>query len=365
MDTQDLFGSPVARRCERAAAELRAGRPVLVSEGARSIAVLALDSAEEDVYDAFARVAEGTHGLVLTAERAGVLGLDAVAALTPLRGVSFQEATALGYGQDPVAPKRTERLSSLHAEAIQLSRLALLLPALACAEIDPASDIFADCPEIRVGDVETGRQTDGRRFAIVSRAPVPLRGVENAEFVVFRGGFAQRDQVAIVVGSFDPAGVVPVRVHSSCLTGDLFGSLKCDCGDQLRNGLATLEARGGGVLVYLDQEGRGTGIASKMRAYSLQCDGLDTVDADAMLGYPADGRRYEAAVAMLEGLGIRRIELVTNNPRKIELLRASGIDVVGRAAVYGEVTPQNRAYLRTKAVRAGHLIDVADLAGKA
>jgi GTP cyclohydrolase II len=195
----------------------------------------------------------------------------------------------------------------------------------------------------------------------VARTPVPLADVGTCDFVVFRGGLAQRDQIAIVVGEPDPTRPVPVRVHSSCITGDLFGSLKCDCGDQLRLGLRILKERGGGVLLYLDQEGRGTGIGAKMRAYAFQNHGLDTVDADAQLGFGADERRYEAAVAMLQGLGIRTIELLTNNPHKIALLAAGGIDVANRVPVMGTVTPENAGYLRTKADRAGHLMDLAEL----
>jgi GTP cyclohydrolase II len=178
------------------------------------------------------------------------------------------------------------------------------------------------------------------------------------QFAVFRGGVAQRDQVAIIVGHPDADAVVPVRVHSSCLTGDLFGSLKCDCGDQLRQGLLKLKELGGGVLLYLDQEGRGTGIAAKMRAYGYQHDGLDTIDADAQLGFGADERRYDAAVAMLGLLGIRRIKLLSNNPSKVERLRAAGVDVVDREPVTGLITAENEHYLRTKAARAGHALDV-------
>ncbi|RBC86479.1 GTP cyclohydrolase, partial [Xanthomonas oryzae pv. oryzae] len=159
-------------------------------------------------------------------------------------------------------------------------------------------------------------------------------------------------------GQPDLMSAVPVRVHSSCLTGDLFGSLKCDCGDQLRHGLAKLKELGGGVLLYLDQEGRGTGIAAKMRAYGYQHAGLDTIDADAQLGFGPDERRYGSAVAMLQGLGIGRIRLLTNNPAKAERLRAAGIAVEDRIAITGDITAENEQYLRTKAARAGHALDV-------
>jgi GTP cyclohydrolase II len=175
--------------------------------------------------------------------------------------------------------------------------------------------------------------------------------------VVFRGGPVLRDQVAIVVGDPDPARPVLVRMHSACLTGDLFGSLRCDCGDQLRNALTDLATEEGGVLLYLDQEGRGTGIRNKMRAYALQDDGLDTIDADATLGYAPDERRYEIAAGMLAKLGYRRVRLLTNNPDKLAGLQRAGIEVVGRRALPGTIREENRSYLSTKVHRAGHLLN--------
>jgi GTP cyclohydrolase II len=352
------FGVDTAVRCERAAAELRAGRPILLEGDGATVAVLSLDTATPDSYRAFARAAGDRHQLFLTAPRAGVLGLDVeYGALVPLAGMSFEAASRLGYLKDAPAPGAWGAADEADEEAAALARLSLLLPAVVILR-DPDMRAYSDCMRLRRGDLRAAGEEVSQSFEIVARTPVPLRGIEQAEFVVFRGGLAQRDQIAIVVGDPDPSRPVPVRVHSSCLTGDLFGSLKCDCGDQLRGGLATLQERGGGVLVYLDQEGRGTGIGSKMRAYGLQCEGLDTVDADAVLGFGTDERRYEAAVAILLALGYTRVDLLTNNPAKIAHLRAGGIEVVGRTPSVGEVTDQNRDYLRTKARRAGHMIDV-------
>src|SRR5262249_44273975 len=148
-----------------------------------------------------------------------------------------------------------------------------------------------------------------------------------------------------------------VRAHSACLTGDLFGSLRCDCGDQLHNALVQLAGEKGGILLYLDQEGRGTGIRNKMRAYALQDEGLDTIDADATLGYAPDERSYEIAASMLAKLGFRRVRLLTNNPDKVEGLQRAGIEVVGRRPLLGTITDENRSYLSTKVHRAGHLLN--------
>ena len=298
----------------------------------------------------------------MTAERAEALGLTAPnGALVPLRGLSYEKACALGYEMRSPSPRSWSEAPSSLSAFCELSRLALLLPALVVARIDPDDSAFAGSAEISVEDIVAAEDAE-TRFEIVARTEVPLRDVTKAEFVVFRGGLSQRDQVAIVVGDPNLAHPVPIRIHSSCLTGDLFGSLKCDCGDQLREGLRLIELRGGGVLLYLDQEGRGTGIGAKMRAYGYQSHGLDTIDADAALGFGPDARRYGAAVAMLNRLGIKSVELLTNNPTKAAFLEEAGIAVTRRTAVLGAVTEENRGYLTTKAERAGHALDVAAIA---
>lgn len=360
----DLFGDPSAVIVERAVAELRAGRPVRLREAEdRQLVVLALDNASPHSHAAFAALAGDAMALLITGTRATTLGLpprDSMrlpAAHLPLAGL-IRLAWHRPSVPDTAPPPLPSHSPALDAAAIELSRLSLLLPALLVVDIPDGSTDWDQAFVLSSALLSTARATGGRSYEIVARTVVPLRDVGPSEFVVFRGGIAQRDQVAILVGNPSLHSSVPVRVHSSCLTGDLFGSLKCDCGDQLRHGLIALQAKGGGVLLYLDQEGRGTGIAAKMRAYGFQNDGLDTIDADAQLGHAPDGRRYEAAVAMLAALGIERIELLSNNPTKAARLSAGGITVTGCSPVTGEVTDENEHYLRTKASRAGHLLDV-------
>ena len=148
-----------------------------------------------------------------------------------------------------------------------------------------------------------------------------------------------------------------MRLHSACLTGDVFGSRRCDCGDQLRLALARLEAKGGGIILYLRQEGRGLGLVNKMRTYQLQDDGLDTIDANAVLGFDDDERDYGVAVRMLELLGCKRVLMLTNNPAKLEGLAQAGIEVSGRIPLQGPINSDNRRYLTAKATRAGHKLD--------
>jgi GTP cyclohydrolase II len=174
--------------------------------------------------------------------------------------------------------------------------------------------------------------------------------------VVFRDG-SGGTPIAVVVGSPDTTLPVPVRLHSACLTADVFGSRRCDCGDQLRLALVQLAQRGGGIVLYLEQEGRGLGLANKIRTYQLQDGGLDTVDANSVLGFDDDERDYGIAVRMLQMLGCTRVRLMTNNPSKLDGLSRAGIDVSGRMPLHGPINADNRRYLAAKATRAGHQLD--------
>lgn len=346
---------------ERAVAELRYGRPVVITEGDRKLAAVALDCVAPSLYDQFAAATDGFHNLLLTAPRAGRLGIAGNRdVITPLAGLGFDDASRLAYALGAEKPSLWQPADALASQSAELARIALLLPAMVLADVSATSDRFAGCCEIAASRLK-GADVARQRFDKVVRTRVPLKDYGDADFVVFRGGLAQKDQVAIIVGKPDMSKAVPIRIHSSCITGDLCGSLKCDCGDQLRNGLALLKQAGGGVLLYLDQEGRGTGIGAKMRAYGYQHLGLDTIDADAELGLSEDHRRYEAAVAMLRHLNISKVAVYTNNPTKIAGLKLGGIDVEARAAVTGRVTAENENYLRTKTLRAGHMMDLETL----
>tara|TARA_B100000963_G_C22342502_1_gene543600 strand:+ start:42 stop:674 length:633 start_codon:yes stop_codon:yes gene_type:complete len=165
------------------------------------------------------------------------------------------------------------------------------------------------------------------------------------------------DHVALTLGDMGGPDPVLIRVHSECLTGDAFGSLRCDCGPQLHAALEAIKTKGWGCLLYLRQEGRGIGLHAKIQAYNLQDKGVDTLDANLMLGYPGDARDYQIAANMLNYLGIEMVSLLTNNPNKIDQLKAYGIDVVNREPLIVGVGDSNRSYLETKADRMGHSIE--------
>jgi GTP cyclohydrolase II len=344
---------------ERSIAEIRSGRPVLLSAGgARAVAVNVESLAAQSI-GPLEEMAQGRARLLLTAPRLRRLGLDrSEAGAIALPHIDLARIHSLSFDIEARIDAPVAALSELGQAALELARIALVLPALLLIEIEPSEAVGTglvgtDAAAIR--DYQAARVRDLR---ILSRAPVPLEGAPETEFVVFRGGEGLRDQVAVIVGHPDPAKAVTVRLHSACLTGDLFGSLKCDCGDQLRHTARYMAEHDGGVLLYLDQEGRGNGLANKIRAYQLQAQGFDTYDADEVLGFEHDQRRYDFAAAMLKQLGIARVRLMTNNPAKIVALETAGLEVVSAQRIHGRKTDQNIRYLTSKRDRAGHLIEI-------
>lgn len=349
---------------ERALSEVRAGRGVLIEAEGGDVLVVAAETfgreAAAELEAAGAREAR----LVLPAPRLMKLGAPrAQAGSVALQPLDAERVAALALRVDasvdaPVAPA-----SALDMAALELLGLALVLPAAVVVALPP--EARAGVARVSRADLMAYRASQVARLRIVGRAPVPLEGAGETEFVVFRGGEGLRDQVAIVVGRPDLSAPVAVRLHSACLTGDLFGSLKCDCGDQLRQAVRRMAEGDGGVLLYLDQEGRGNGISNKMRAYALQAQGFDTYDADAALGFDLDQRRFDFAAEMLRQLGVSSVRVLTNNPQKIAALAAAGLDVASDQRVLGRPTAENVRYLAAKRDRAGHYIDFEALAARA
>ena len=235
--------------------------------------------------------------------------------------------------------------------ALNLAQQAHVLPALISYRVQDVDE------KMLAASVQQARQyrEQGGDLMTLSHASIPSKYADNITLTVFREQHGGAEHVAIMVGQPDLSGPVSVRLHSSCFTGDILGSLKCDCGEQLQRAIETMAESHGGVVLYVSQEGRGIGLSSKLLAYQLQDMGLDTIEANQQLGFTADERRYSAAVNMLEKLGINSISLMTNNPLKIEALKAQGIDVVSRTPSPATVNVHNARYLETKRTRSGHL----------
>ncbi len=344
------------RDVARAIDALRRGWPVRIA-GTGFLAVETADEASLAVFDA-----GGPADLLISGNRAVTLKLanqrEAVPT-GPVRmertGMSLAEATAvadpaLDLSRPLKGPFRAREVGCDRAAgaAIALARRAGLLPALFLG-----GEAGADSVSLAPEDVESFELAMTLRIA--SRARLPTRFAEQAEIVAFRSDDDGAEHVALLVGA--RSGKPPlVRLHSECLTGDVLGSLKCDCGPQLDSALEAIGGSGWGILLYLRQEGRGIGLVNKLRAYALQDQGFDTVDANLRLGFADDERRYTLAARMLGALAQDEVRLLTNNPAKVAGLEAAGIRVTERVGLKAGGNRYNRDYLETKRSRSGHAL---------
>lgn len=343
--------SDAARRAARGIDALRRGWPVRIG----SLDLLAVESASDAAFASF-----GGSDLILSGERAATLKLTnqrAAASPGPVQvtaaGTSVAAALAIADPSLDLAypmkgPFLTAPVSDAEAaaDAILLARHAGILPALFLRSAPGPVEV-----DMEIGDVKA--LLDPARLVIAARARLPVAAAETAEIVAFRSPDEASDHVALIIGRNNDRPPV-VRLHSECLTGDVLGSLKCDCGPQLHSALAAMAAEDWGILLYLRQEGRGIGLVNKLRAYALQDQGFDTVDANIRLGFPVEARDFAIAARMLALLGRTRVRLMTNNPEKVAGLAAEGIEVVERLPLALPTNPHNEHYLATKRDRTGH-----------
>jgi GTP cyclohydrolase II len=343
-----------------AIAMLRSGRPVRVAAD-QDLTIAAVETTTPELLDL--RDPDHRARLMISGQRAAALKLanerDAANPEAPVmieRAPWLDTEAALALvdpGRDldrgplgPLHPLSPDCIDAGRA-ALALARSAGLLPALWVLDTDNSDAVIA------LDDIV--RERSQSSVEIAARAKLPLDDMPPTQIVAFRASDDGQEHVALLVGAF--GGKPPlVRLHSECLTGDVFGSLKCDCGPQLKEALRIIGDAGGGVLLYLRQEGRGIGLANKVRAYSLQDRGLDTVDANRRLGFADDERDYGHAAAMLRALGIDRVRLLTNNPDKVTGLSDAGIDVTERVSHQMAANPHNADYLATKRKKSGHLL---------
>jgi GTP cyclohydrolase II len=352
---------------DRAVAELRRGGMVALT-AADGVVILLL-AAEAVTGGSLARLAAaaGTPpALVVSGARAAALGLGAGSAPAVL--VTAAEALTAPWVAslaDPLtAPRQPAGLSlpdapppNWAAAAVALVKLARLLPAAVVAPaVTGTAGAVGNLLAVATADVLAYPRSAAHGLRRVAEARVPLAEAEDCRVVAFRPADGGIEHLAVIVGRPDRDAPVLTRLHSECFTGDLLGSLRCDCGDQLKGAIAALAAAGSGVLLYLAQEGRGIGLVNKLRAYSLQDDGFDTLDANQQLGFDDDERIYLPAAEMLRLLGIARVRLLTNNPAKVEGLARHGVTVTERVPHVFPSNVHSRRYLKTKATRGGHLL---------
>jgi GTP cyclohydrolase II len=342
---------------------VHSGRPIIITSPRETLVALPVERIDDQRWTAFARFcAPAIPFLVVTQQRAGVLGLTASApvALRLAAGLSAEQILSLASDAKMDTGVETELLdagphSPAATAAIELAKMAQSLPAVLAASVPAgwASNVAVPIASVPARAIAEFRRRLPASLRLAAQSQIPLQGGISARFAIFTDMLGH-SQTAVIVGQPDFSKPVLVRLHSACLTGDVFGSRRCDCGDQLRLALVRLQKAGGGIILYLAQEGRGLGLGNKMRTYRLQDAGLDTVDANTALGFEHDERDYLIAARMLKMLGCRRVLLLSNNPAKIVGLGEAGIEVAGSIPLVTPVTSHNRRYLTAKATRAGH-----------
>lgn len=382
MDDSSLTAPLVA--VDRAGSELRRGGVVVIHHPQRALLVGAAEASDAGLLARLETLAKAQARLMITARRASVIGVPGdypqsrqgagVVALTVPHPI---EETLVAVLSDPAAAINSNNPpptlpTGCHAEpvasgdpaeaAVILTKLARLLPAALVVELSfPEGQLPQDWavtngfPVVSAEAITHYHETAARTLRQVGDARVPLEGAENTRIIAFRPADGGIEHLAIVIGTPDPQQPILARLHSECFTGDLLGSLRCDCGDQLRGAILAISEAGSGVLLYLAQEGRGIGLVNKLRAYQLQDSGFDTLDANGQLGFDDDERIYQPAAEMLRQLGFDQVRLMTNNPLKVEALARHGITITERVPHIFQTNVHNLSYLRTKAIKGGHL----------
>lgn len=356
------FAPDITERLARARGDLRMGVPVVLSEGWVVCAVETLDQRRFDDL----RAQKATPVLTITQWRARTLKVQVydgdIARIAVPQDRSLTWVQSLADPADDLNHPMKGPLQSLrdgptgpHRAAIALTKAARLLPAVISVAIERPTE-FAAQHNLTLVSGDAALTAAVAPFHRIIHARLPLEVSEAGRLHIFRPDDGAEEHYAVEIGRPDRGKPVLARLHSACFTGDLLGSLKCDCGPQLRGALAQMGAEGAGVLLYLNQEGRGIGLANKMRAYSLQDQGFDTVEANHRLGFEDDERDFRIGADILKQMGFASARLMTNNPAKVARMEASGVTVTERVPLKVGGNLHNRAYLATKAAKSGHLL---------
>ncbi|MDB6452538.1 GTP cyclohydrolase II [Falsirhodobacter sp. 20TX0035] len=353
-----MLSLTITERLARARSDLRLGLPVALTGGAPAL-VAAVEALTPERLEEMRAL--GPLELAITARRAQTLKAHAYdgdvariavgdAPLSWLRAVADPAGDLANPLKGPFHGVRGGDAVA-HRAGVQLAKTAQLLPAVVVVRA-PAPDILTALP----ADVALAEMAREHALTPVISARLPMVASEAGRVHIFRPHDDTAEHYAIEIGRPDRDAPVLARLHSACFTGDVLGSLKCDCGPQLRAALAEMGAQGAGVLLYLNQEGRGIGLANKMRAYALQDQGFDTVEANHRLGFEDDERDFRLGAGILRQMGFSAVRLLTNNPAKIRMMESHGVTVAERVPLKVGQTAQNSRYLATKAAKSGHLL---------
>ena len=369
---EQQLGKPTSRRAlDEAILAFRRGDPVLLDGDNGAVLAVAAELVTDAGLNQLRNMSSRRLSVVVTRRRAVALGLAPRSALSGAVRITVaphlsaavirklaDPAASLGAEPPGLGPQPASAEPGALA-AVALAKLADLLPAALVLWLVPAEAALARRrADFAVVDMTAvlDRRAATAGLERVTEARVPLAGAEDARLIAFRPGDGGTEHLAILIGSPDPKSGVLARLHSECFTGDVLASLRCDCGEQLQGAISTIAEAGGGVLLYLAQEGRGIGLVNKLRAYQLQDAGFDTIDANEQLGFDADERVYQPAAEMLRQLGFTAVRLLTNNPEKVASLQRYGINVIERVPHVFPANGHNERYLNTKATRSGHIL---------
>lgn len=369
-DTPNCLVPTPREHIARAVGDLRMGLPCLLRKGDARVIAVAIETVGPARFGAL-QVMFGTPEMVMTVERALAVMTPAAAsnaAATPVRIRPPENADFAWY--QTLADTRFDKPSlsagplhilrtgdtTAHKVAIRLAKKAELLPSVALFAVNDVHALESLSLTALDADMVRHDLAEAPMLLPVAAAALPLEAHDVSKLHIFRDPDGCMEHYAIEIGTPDRSGPVLSRLHSACFTGDVLGSLKCDCGPQLRTALARMGEEGAGVLLYLNQEGRGIGLANKMRVYDLQAQGFDTVEANHRLGFEDDERDFRVAATMLQTLGFGSIRLLTNNPAKTETFRANGITITEQLPLRVAQNEHNRNYLAVKALKSGHLL---------
>jgi GTP cyclohydrolase II len=357
-----MLSLTISEKISRMRGDLRMGVPVIIRDGDAHVLICSVETLSSARLRGLRELGAGVE-LVLTNHRAASLKITAydggIARISVPSDVTRQWIQSLADPTDDLdypmrGPFQMLRSGNahLHEAGVQLCKQAYLLPSVLAVPLTGPIDglHLAEISELRAA------LTESSPLELVSSAPCPLEVSKNAQVHVFRPHDGGEEHYAIEIG--DPRRDAPVlsRLHSACFTGDLIGSLKCDCGHQLHAAMHAIGHEGAGVLLYMNQEGRGIGLANKMRAYKLQAQGFDTVEANHRLGFEDDERDFRLGAEILRNLGFKATRLMTNNPAKVDRMNAMGVEVVERVPLAVGENPLNAKYLAVKASKSGHLL---------
>ncbi|MGO1119516.1 GTP cyclohydrolase II [Rhodovibrionaceae bacterium A322] len=351
----------VARVVDRAISDLRRDLPVrLVDAKGKAYLILAADSLAQPNLSDLMEMGAGSAALLLTNRRTAFLGLESDDPVLAFDLTDVSAETALKLANPTIGledqagklPPRVYLTPGAMEAAIALAKSARLLPAMIMVrDDDVARPTLLSVTEKQVVHY---RERASQSLTRVADARVPLFDSEHTRIIAFRPADGGREHLAIQVGELREGLPPLIRLHSECYTGDLLGSLRCDCGDQLRGAIQAMASEGSGLLLYLAQEGRNIGLVNKLRAYTMQDRGSDTLDANEILGHEADERLYQPAAEILRHLDVSKVRLLTNNPEKVDGLTSCGVEVVERVPHFFPANGHNETYLKTKAQRFGH-----------